>query len=61
MPGCMENILFQMIFLSEVPRHFYDEIRIKGLNIEKGDIIKLQRDDQAGDNAGLLYFGPCRS
>ena len=33
------------------PRHFYDEVRVTGLNIQKGDIIKIQRDDQKEDNA----------
>ena len=33
------------------PRHFYDETRVKGLKIEKGDIIRIQRDDREGDNA----------
>jgi len=33
------------------PRHFYDEVSITGLTIEKGDVIKIQRDDQKEDNA----------
>jgi len=33
------------------PRHFYDEIRIIGLKITKGDVIKIQRDDQKEDEA----------
>jgi len=28
------------------PRHFYDEVRMTGLNIKKGDVIRIQRDDQ---------------
>jgi hypothetical protein len=31
------------------PRHFYDEVRIMGLKIEKGDVIRIQRDDQKED------------
>jgi hypothetical protein len=33
------------------PRHFYDEIRIKYLKIAKGDLIRIQRNDQNGDLA----------
>lgn len=33
------------------PRNFYDEIRIKDLQIAKGDIIRIQRDDREGDDA----------
>lgn len=33
------------------PRNFYDDIRIKGISIAKGDIIRIQRDDSEGDNA----------
>jgi hypothetical protein len=33
------------------PRHFYDEIRVTGLKIAKGDVIRIQRDDQKEDNA----------
>ncbi|MEJ7677070.1 MAG: glycosyl hydrolase family 28-related protein [Segetibacter sp.] len=33
------------------PRNFYDEIRIKDLQIAKGDIIRIQRDDHEGDDA----------
>jgi hypothetical protein len=28
------------------PRHFYDEVRMTGLKIKKGDVIRVQRDDQ---------------
>jgi hypothetical protein len=28
------------------PRHFYDEMRLMGLKIKKGDVIRIQRDDQ---------------
>lgn len=34
-----------------VPRHFYDELRIKDLKIRKGDLISIKREDQEGDNA----------
>ena len=34
-----------------VPRNFYDELRITGLKIKKGDIIKLQRNDGKEDDA----------
>lgn len=33
------------------PRHFYDEVRVKGLGIKKGDIVRVQRGDTAKDNA----------
>jgi hypothetical protein len=33
------------------PRNFYDEARLKGIEILKGDIIRVQRDDQKGDDA----------
>jgi len=38
------------------PRHFYDEARIKGLQIDKGDMIRVQRDDMPGDNAGYCIL-----
>lgn len=33
------------------PRNFYDEMRIADLKIEKGDVIRIQRDDRAEDDA----------
>jgi len=33
------------------PRHFYDELRVKGLKIARGDVIRIQRDDQKEDDA----------
>lgn len=33
------------------PRHFYDELRVKDLKITKGDVIRIQRDDQKEDDA----------
>lgn len=32
------------------PRHFYDEVRMTGLKIKKGDVIRIQRDDQKGED-----------
>jgi hypothetical protein len=34
------------------PRHFYDEARIKDLPIQKGDVIRIKRDDSGDDHAG---------
>jgi len=34
------------------PRHFYDEVRVKDLPIQKGDMIRIQRDDSRDDRAG---------
>jgi hypothetical protein len=34
-----------------LPRHFYDEVRIKDLKIAKGDVIRIQRDDSKEDAA----------
>ncbi|MDB5110791.1 MAG: hypothetical protein JWR67_1905 [Mucilaginibacter sp.] len=34
-----------------VPRHFYDEVRIKDMKIRKGDLIRIKREDQEGDDA----------
>ncbi|GGB05489.1 hypothetical protein GCM10011511_31040 [Puia dinghuensis] len=31
------------------PRHFYDEIRVKGLQIRKGDVIRIRWDDGPGE------------
>jgi hypothetical protein len=39
-----------------IPRHFYDEVRVKGLNIERGDHIRIQRDDRSGDVAGYCII-----
>ena len=33
------------------PRHFYDEMRVTGLKIVKGDVIRIRRDDQKEDDA----------
>jgi hypothetical protein len=33
------------------PRHFYDELRVKGLRIEKGDVVRIVRGDQKEDDA----------
>jgi hypothetical protein len=38
------------------PRHFYDEIRVKDLKIRKGDVIRIQRNDNAGDNANYCII-----
>ena len=38
------------------PRHFYDEIRLTGLKIGKGDVIRIQRDDNAADDAGYCII-----
>jgi hypothetical protein len=32
------------------PRHFYDEVRMTGLKIKKGDLIRIQRDDPKEDD-----------
>ncbi|HTB53577.1 MAG TPA: glycosyl hydrolase family 28-related protein [Ferruginibacter sp.] len=34
-----------------VPRNFYDELRIADVKIEKGDVIRIVRDDQKEDSA----------
>ncbi|WP_345955585.1 glycosyl hydrolase family 28-related protein [Mucilaginibacter sp. PAMB04168] len=34
-----------------MPRHFFDETRLSGIQVKKGDVIKIQRDDQEGDEA----------
>ncbi|TWJ04674.1 pectate lyase-like protein [Mucilaginibacter frigoritolerans] len=39
-----------------VPRHFYDEIRVKDLKIGKGDHIRIQRDDRTVDAAGYCII-----
>src|SRR5258708_8068666 len=33
------------------PRHFYDEMRVPDLKIEKGDVIRIQRDDRDENDA----------
>lgn len=33
------------------PRNFYDEVRLKDIQINAGDVIKISRDDLKGDNA----------
>jgi hypothetical protein len=33
------------------PRHFYDELRVMGLIIAQGDVIRIRRDDQKEDDA----------
>ena len=38
------------------PRHFYDEVRLKGLPIQKGDMIRIQRDDRGDDHAGYCII-----
>jgi hypothetical protein len=38
------------------PRHFYDEVRVKGLKIAKGDRIRIQRDDRKGDGANYCII-----
>ncbi len=39
------------------PRHFYDEIRIKDLPIQKGDVIRIQRDDSGTARSGGVRGG----
>jgi len=38
------------------PRHFYDEVRLKDLPIQKGDVIRIQRDDGPEDHAGYCII-----
>ncbi|MFT3825173.1 MAG: glycosyl hydrolase family 28-related protein [Chitinophagaceae bacterium] len=38
------------------PRHFYDEIRIKDLRIEKGNIIRIQRRIEPGDTSSYCII-----
>jgi hypothetical protein len=38
------------------PRHFYDEVRLRGMDIEKGDAIRIERDDGQGDNASYCIL-----
>jgi Pectate lyase superfamily protein len=37
-------------------RNFYDETRIKDLVIHKGDVVRVQRDDRPGDDAGYCII-----
>jgi hypothetical protein len=37
-------------------RNFYDEVRIKDLKITKGDVIRIQRDDDVKDNASYCII-----
>ncbi|MGE5395699.1 MAG: glycosyl hydrolase family 28-related protein [Candidatus Saccharibacteria bacterium] len=41
---------------AEKPRNFYDEIRLTGLNLSQGDVIRIQRDDRKGDDAGYCII-----
>jgi hypothetical protein len=38
------------------PRHFYDEVRLTGLRIGKGDVIRIQRNDSADNGAGYCII-----
>jgi hypothetical protein len=38
------------------PRHFYDEMRLAGLKIEPGDIIRIQRSDLKEDDAAYCII-----
>ena len=38
------------------PRHFYDEVRLKDLPIQQGDVIRIQRDDSPDDHAGYCII-----
>jgi len=38
------------------PRHFYDEIRLTGLTVKKGDVIRIQREDHANDDAAYCII-----
>ncbi len=38
------------------PRHFYDELRLTGFQIAKGDIIRIERDDNIDDDAGYCII-----
>lgn len=39
-----------------IPRHFFDEVRLKDLNIAPGDHIRIQRDDQQADKAAYCII-----
>jgi len=38
------------------PRHFYDETQLTGLAIKRGDVVRIQRNDQAKDNAAYCII-----
>jgi len=38
------------------PRHFYDEVRIMGIQLAKGDVIRVQRNDSRTDDAGYCII-----
>lgn len=38
------------------PRNFYDEIRITGIQIKKGDVIRIQKDDRQSDDANYCII-----
>jgi len=38
------------------PRHFYDEIRLNNLRISKGDLIRIQPDDDHTSNTGVCII-----
>ncbi len=38
------------------PRHFYDEIRLTDFRIAKGDLIRIQRNESTGDDAGYCII-----
>jgi hypothetical protein len=38
------------------PRHFYDELRLTGFKIHKGDLIRIQRDEDRDDDAGYCII-----
>jgi hypothetical protein len=39
-----------------LPRHFYDEVRMKGLKIKKGDVIRIKCDDQKEEDAAYCII-----
>jgi hypothetical protein len=38
------------------PRHFYDEVRIKDINISKGDIVQIRRGNDQDDKAAYCII-----
>jgi hypothetical protein len=38
------------------PRHFYDEVRIMGVQLVKGDVIRIQRHDEQNDDANYCII-----
>lgn len=38
------------------PRHFYDEVRIMGMQLAKGDVIRIQRYDEHNDDANYCII-----